>query len=66
MPTYDIIDNQNEKLVDYINRILSSTGAGRFAVGFFFLSGLASIAEKLSGRSNLGEGALDFAIIEAN
>src|SRR4030043_257186 len=48
MPTHDIIDNQNEKLVDHINRILSSTGAGRFAVGYFFLSGLTSIAEKLA------------------
>jgi len=48
MPTHDVIDNQNEKLFDHINRILSSTGAGRFAVGYFFLSGLTGIAEKLS------------------
>jgi superfamily II DNA/RNA helicase len=48
MPTHDIIDNRNEKLVDHINRILSSTEAGRFAVGYFFLSGLTSIAEKLA------------------
>jgi hypothetical protein len=27
MPTHDIIDNRNEKLVDHINRILSSTEA---------------------------------------
>ena len=27
MPTHDIIDNRNEKLVDPINRILSSTEA---------------------------------------
>jgi len=43
-----IIDNRNEKLVDHINRILSSTGAARFAVGYFFLSGLTSVAEKLT------------------
>ena len=30
MPRHDIIDNRNEKLVDHINRILSSTEAGRF------------------------------------
>jgi superfamily II DNA/RNA helicase len=48
MPTHDIIDNRNEKLVDHINRILGSTGAARFAVGYFFLSGLTSIAEKLA------------------
>ena len=29
MPTHAIIDNRKEKLVDHINRILSSIGAGR-------------------------------------
>ena len=29
MPTHDIIDNRNEKLVDHINRVLSSTEAAR-------------------------------------
>jgi len=49
MPRHDIIDNRSERLVDHINRILASTEAGRFAVGYFFLSGLTSIAERLSG-----------------
>jgi HKD family nuclease len=53
MPTHDIIDNRNEKLVDHINRILSSTEAARFAVGYFFVSGLTSIAEKLAGVKEL-------------
>jgi len=53
MPTHDIIDNRNEKLVDHINRILGSTEAARFAVGYFFLSGLTSIAEKLAGVKEL-------------
>ena len=53
MPTHDIIDNRKEKLVDHINRILSSTEAARFAVGYFFLSGLTSIAEKLAGVKEL-------------
>lgn len=48
MPAHDIIDNRNEKLVDHINRILSSTDAARFVVGYFFLSGLTPIAERLS------------------
>ena len=48
MPTHDIIDNRKEKLVNHINRILSSTESARFAVGYFFLSGLESIAERLS------------------
>jgi hypothetical protein len=41
---HDIIDNRKEKLIDHINRILSSTESARFAVGYFFLSGLQSIA----------------------
>ena len=47
MPLHYIIDNRSEKLVDQINRILASTEAARFAVGYFFLSGLTPIAEKL-------------------
>ncbi len=53
MPTHDIIDNRKEILVDHINRILSSTDSARFAVGYFFLSGLTSIAEKLAGVKEL-------------
>jgi hypothetical protein len=37
---HDIIDNRKEKLIDHINRILSSTESARFAVGYFFLPGL--------------------------
>jgi SNF2 family DNA or RNA helicase len=48
MPAHDIIDNRQEKLVDHINRILDSSDAARFAVGYFFLSGLTVISEKLS------------------
>jgi len=39
MPTHDIIDNRNEKLVDHINRVLPSSERAKFAVGYFFLSG---------------------------
>jgi len=53
MPSHDIIDNRNEKLVDHINRILDSSEAARFAVGYFFLSGLESIADKLLGVKEL-------------
>jgi superfamily II DNA/RNA helicase len=48
MSTHDIIDNRTEKLVDHINRILGSTESARFAVGYFFLSGLESIAKSLA------------------
>lgn len=53
MPAHDIIDNRNERLVDHINKILGSTEAARFAVGYFFLSGLESIAKKLAGVKEL-------------
>jgi superfamily II DNA/RNA helicase len=45
---HDIIDNRSEKLIDHINRILGSTESARFAVGYFFLSGLESIAKSLA------------------
>jgi len=51
---HDIIDNRKEKLVDHINRILSSTESARFAVGYFFLSGLESIAHRLADVKNCG------------
>lgn len=53
MPAHDIIDNRNEKLVNHINRILSSTESARFAVGYFFLSGFTSIAKELVGVKEL-------------
>ncbi len=53
MPTHDIIDNRKEILVDHINSILGSTECGRFAVGYFFLSGLTCIAEKLKDVKEL-------------
>jgi len=40
---HDIIDNRDQKLVDHINSILGSTESARFAVGYFFLSGLEAI-----------------------
>ena len=48
MPAHDIIDNRTERLVDHINQILSSTQAARFAVGYFFLSGLEAIGKRLA------------------
>src|SRR4030042_3105744 len=53
MPTHDIIDNRKKILVYHINRILSSTEMARFAVGYFFLSGLTSIAAKLKSVKEL-------------
>jgi superfamily II DNA or RNA helicase len=53
MPAHDIIDNRNEKLVDHIRQILDSSEAARFAVGYFFLSGLEAIGDKLDGVREL-------------
>jgi len=44
---HDIIDNRNERLVNHINRILDTTEKARFAVGYFFVSGLTAVAERL-------------------
>ena len=49
MPAHDIIDNRRQKLVDHIQTILSTTESARFAVGYFFLSGLEAIAKPLAG-----------------
>ena len=48
MPTHDIIDNRQQKLVDNINQILQSSEAAHFAVGYFFLSGFTAIAPRLA------------------
>lgn len=47
MPAHDIIDNRSEKLVDHLNQILGTSERARFAVGYLFLSGLASVAKRL-------------------
>ena len=50
---HDIIDNRDEKLIDHIRNILGSTDTARFAVGYFFLSGLEAIQDKLVGVQKL-------------
>lgn len=49
----DIVDNRREKLVDTIGRILESTESARFAVGYFFVSGLTAVQDKLEGVKEL-------------
>ena len=53
MPAHDIIDNRRVKLVDHIRQILDSTEAGRFAVGYFFVSGLEAIGDRLASVKEL-------------
>src|ERR1035437_7253545 len=50
MPTHDIIDNRNAKLVDSSTTTLGQTELARFAVGYFFISGLESISKALGGH----------------
>ncbi len=50
---HDIIDNRNEKLVEHITQILGTTETAKFAVGYFFLSGLEAIQERLAGVKRL-------------
>lgn len=53
MSTHDVIDNRNTKLIDHLRRIMDSTEAAKFAVGYFFLSGFAGIADKLEQMKEL-------------
>lgn len=50
---HDIIDNREQKLVDHINQILGGTQSAKFAVGYFFLSGLEAVAGNLEGVSKI-------------
>jgi len=50
---HDIIDNRNEKLAEHINRILQSTEKAKFAVGYFFLSGIEAIKDRLKDLKEL-------------
>src|SRR5215203_520476 len=45
----DLIDNRKVELRQRIQEILRSTGSARFAVGYFFISGLESVADCLEG-----------------
>ena len=53
MPNHDIVDNRTDKLVDHIRRILPTSKAAHFAVGYFFLSGLESVAGQLANVRDL-------------
>lgn len=54
----DIVDNRREKLVDTTGRILESTESARFAVGYFFVSGLTAVQDKLEGMSSGSSSAI--------
>jgi len=50
---HDIIDNRDEKLIDHIRHILPGCRSARFAVGYFFLSGLEAVADQLTNVEEL-------------
>ena len=52
-PSHNVIDNRTEKLVDHIRQILDSSDTARFAVGYFYVSGFAAIADRLDRISEL-------------
>jgi hypothetical protein len=50
---HDVIDNRTQKWVDHIRRILPGSESARFAVGYFFLSGLETVASQLGNVREL-------------
>ena len=50
-----IIDNKNRLLVDAINEQLVHTAKAKVAVGYFFISGLKAIQDKLDAKDENGE-----------
>jgi len=50
---HDIIDNRDVTLVAKMRDLLPSTQMARFAVGYFFLSGLEAVADVLDGVREL-------------
>jgi len=44
---HDIIDNQKTKLVEHINSLLKDSDRAKFAVGYFFASGLKPIIDEI-------------------
>jgi hypothetical protein len=48
-----LIDNQEYRLADAINAIVPHASVGRFAVGYFFVSGFNAVADHLSQLDKL-------------
>jgi len=50
---HDIIDNRHEKLVNHTRRILASSEAAKFAVGYLSLSAGEAVADQLANVKEL-------------
>lgn len=53
MPSQDIIDNQEEILLDHVKGLLRNSVSAKFAVGYFFTSGLAPLMEEVQNLKEL-------------
>ncbi|MCK4732980.1 MAG: hypothetical protein KAT65_11040, partial [Methanophagales archaeon] len=47
MPTHDIIDNREEILLEHVKSLLRDSVSAKFAVGYFFTSGLAPLMNEV-------------------
>ena len=53
MPTHDIIDNRESVLLDHVKGLLRDSVSAKFAVGYFFTSGLAPLMEEVEHLNEL-------------
>lgn len=53
MPSHDIIDNREEKLIKHVKSLLKDSVRAKFAVGYLFISGLEPIIEEIRNLKEL-------------
>ncbi|MBN1284124.1 MAG: helicase [Anaerolineae bacterium] len=53
MMRHDIVDNRSVKLLETIKTILPTAESAKFAVGYFFLSGLEAVEHEIAGVREL-------------
>jgi hypothetical protein len=46
MPTHDIIEKREEILLEHVKNMLRNSVSAKFAVGYFFTSGLEPVEKK--------------------
>ncbi len=53
MPTHDIIDNREEVLLEHVKNLLRNSVSAKFAVGYFFTTGLQPLMEEIQNLNEL-------------
>ena len=53
MPTHDIIDNHEEVLLEHVKNLLRDSISAKFAVGYFFTTGLQPLMEEIQNLNEL-------------